>query len=178
MVKGMLSIHIGIVLLLGHVALLPSSGMSLSPLRCCHMSYPGHVIVPHWRRLIIVVLTCCPCMLSSCVLVMLSLCHGLLVLCLSRLSRHCPCPSCVIVVPCHWSIIVLCVSKVGWDEWGGGVLTRVLVVIVAHDVVLPCCRWLFHCWLCAMVVGGRWRQWLLGAGDRCCGWWLKARHCC
>jgi len=120
MVKGMLSIHIGIVLLLGCVALSPSSHMSLLPLHCCCMSYPGHVIVPHRCRLIVVVLTCCPCMLSSCVLVMLSLCHGLLVLCLSHLSRHCPCPSCVIVVPCRWSVIVLCVSKVGWDEWGGG----------------------------------------------------------
>ena len=34
--------------------------------------------------------------------------------------------------------------------------------VVAHDVVLPHCCWLFHCWLCAMVVGSRWQQWLLG----------------
>jgi len=67
-----------------------------------------------------------------------------------------------------------------------------LVVVVARDVALPHHRWLFRCWLCAVVVGGRWRQWQQavgdggdggGGGDRCrgwwChGWWLKARSCC
>jgi len=33
-----------------------------------------------------------------------------------------------------------------------------LVVVVARDVALPCRHWLFCCWLCAMVVGCRWRQ--------------------
>jgi len=81
---------------------LSSSWVLLSP-RCCH---------PH--------------VLSSRVLVVSFLCRGLLVLCLSHLSHCCPCPSCVIVVPCHRSVVVLCVSKVGWDEHGGGgVLTRV-----------------------------------------------------
>jgi len=34
----------------------------------------------------------------------------------------------------------------------------VLVVVVACDMALPCCCWLFHCWLCAVVVGGQWQQ--------------------
>jgi len=37
--------------------------------------------------------------------------------------RH-PCPGCVVIVPCCQSVIVLCVSKVGWDELRG-VLTMV-----------------------------------------------------
>jgi len=115
------------------------------------------------------------------VLVVSFLCHGLLILCLSHLSRRCPCPSCIIVVPRCRSVIMLCVSRVGWDERGGGthwgassLLVSVcgcwplfvfvfgcslssgvaLVVVVARDVALPCHRWLFHCWLCAVVVGG------------------------
>ena len=68
---------------------------------------------------------CRPCMSSLRVLVMSFLCCGLLVLCVSRLSCRHPCPSCVIVIPCCRSIVVLCVSKVGWDERGGGVLTGV-----------------------------------------------------
>jgi len=31
----------------------------------------------------------------------------------------------------------------------------VLVVVVARDMALPRHCWLFHCWLCAVVVGGR-----------------------
>jgi len=38
--------------------------------------------------------------------------------------HRCPCPGRIIVVPCHRSVVVLCVSKVGWDE-PRGVLTMV-----------------------------------------------------
>ena len=126
MVKGMLSIHVGVVSSLGHVALSPSSCMSTLPLHCCHVSYPGCVIVPRWCRLVVVFagVVVASSLSSSRVLVMSFLCRGLLVLCLSRLSCHHPCPSCVVVVPHRRSIVVLCVSKVGWDEWGG-VLTGV-----------------------------------------------------
>jgi len=177
MVKGMLLIHIGVVSSLGHVASSPFSHMSSSPLRCCHVSYPGCVVVSHRCCLIVVfagvVVTLS--LSSSCVLVMLFFCRGLLILCLSGLSCHHPCPSCIIVVPRCWSVVMLCVSKVGWDEQGG-VLTGVhvfvfgcsslsgvvLVVIVACDVALP-----RRCWLCAVVVGGWWQQWAAG----CWGWW-------
>ena len=158
MVKGMLSIHIGIVSSLGCVTSSPSSHVSSSLPLCCHrMSYPGHVIIPHRCCLVIIFagVVIAPSLLSSRVLVMLFLCRGLLVLCLSHLSCHHPCPSCIIIVPHRRSVIVLCVSKVGWDEQGG-VLTRV-----------PC-----HC-LCLF----------MGAGHRLCPfsgvlchlglrWWL------
>jgi len=69
---------------------------------------------------------CHPRMSSLRVLVVSFLCCGLLILCLSHLSHRCPCPSCVVVVPHHWSIVVLCVSKVGWVGMSReGVLTRV-----------------------------------------------------
>jgi len=184
MVKGMLSIHIGIVSSLGCVTSSPSSHVSSSLPLCCHrMSYPGHVIIPHRCCLVIIFagVVIAPSLLSSRVLVMLFLCRGLLVLCLSHLSCHHPCPSCIIIVPHRRSVIVLCVSKVGWDEQGGGthqgalsLLVSVhgcwpsfvsifrcslssgvaLVVVVAREVALPCHHWLFHCWLCAVVVGG------------------------
>jgi len=132
------------------------------------------VVVPRQCRLIVVFagVVIASSLLSSRVLVMLFLCRGLLVLCLSHLSRRRPCPSCIVVVPRRWSIIMLCVSKVGWDERGGGthqsaslLLASIhgcwpsfvfvfgcssssgvaLVVIVAHDVALPHHRWLFCC---------------------------------
>jgi len=126
MVKGMLSIHVGIMLLLGHVTLSPSLHVLSSPLCCCHMSYPGCIIVPCQCRLVVIFagVVVASLLLSLRVLVVSFLCHGLLILCLSCLSHCHPCPSCVIIVPCHWSVVVLCVSKVGWDEWRG-VLTRV-----------------------------------------------------
>jgi len=188
MVKGMSSIHVSIVSSLGRVASSPSSCMSSSPLRCCRVLYPGRVVIPRWCCLIVVFagVVVTSSLLSSCVLVMLFLCHGLLVLCLSHLSHRRPCPSCIVLVPHHRSVVVLCVSKVGWDEHGGGGTHRgassllvsirgcwplfvfifrcsslsgvALVVIVARDVALPCRRWLFHCWLCAVVVGSQWQQ--------------------
>ena len=183
----MSSIHIGVVSSLGHVTSSPSSHMSSSPLRCCRVSYPGCVVIPHWCCLVLVFtgVVVASSLSSSRVLVVSFLCRGLLVLCVSHLSRRRPCPSCIVVVPHHWSIVVLCVSKVGWDEHGGGThrgaslsLVSVrgcwplfvfvfgcssssgvaLVVVVAHDVALPHRRWLFRCRLCAVVVGDRWRQ--------------------
>ena len=126
MVKGMSSIHVGIVSLLGRVASSPSSRVLSSPLRCRRVSYSGHVVVPRRCRLVVVFagVVVASSLSSSCVLVMSFLCHGLLVLCLSRLSCHRPCPSCIVVVPHCRSVVVLCVSKVGWDE-RGGVLTGV-----------------------------------------------------
>jgi len=126
MVKGMSLIHVSVVSSLGHVALSPSSCMSSSPLHCRHVLYPGCVIIPRQCRLVIVFtgVVVASSLSSSHVLVMSFLCCGLLVLCLSHLSHHHPCPSCIVIVPHHWSIVVLCVSKVGWDEWGG-VLTGV-----------------------------------------------------
>jgi len=168
MVKGMSSIHVGIVSSLGCVASSPSLRMSSLPLCCRCVSYPGRVVIPRWCRLVVVFagVVIASSLLSSHVLVVSFLCRGLLVLCLSRLSHCRPCPSCIVVVPCHWSIVVLCVSKVGWDEWGGthwgasSSLVSVrrcwpsfvfifgcslssgvaLVVVVARDVALPCCR--------------------------------------
>ena len=54
MLKGMSSIHVGIVLLLGHVTSSPSSHVSSSPLCCRCMSYHGCVIVPRRRHLVII----------------------------------------------------------------------------------------------------------------------------
>ena len=127
MVKGMSSIHISIVSSPGCVALSPSSCMSSLPLCCHHVLYPGPVVGTTSLPPSQVLSSPCCChhhVSSSHVLVMLSLCHGLLVLCLSYLSHCCPCPSHIIFVPHHRSVIMLCVSKVGWDEWRG-VLTRV-----------------------------------------------------
>jgi len=99
---------------------------------------------------------CCPHVLSSRVLVMSFLCHGLLVLCLSHLSCRCPCPSCVVLVPRRRSVIVLCVSKVGWDERGGGYSLGCLVVTCVRSWVLAiicvCFQVFFIIWAYA---GGR-----------------------
>ena len=166
MVKGMSSIHVGIVSSLGRVTLLPSSHVSSSPLHCRCVSYPGRVVVPHQCRLVVVFVGVVVTSLlsSSHVLVMSFLCRGLLVLCLSHLSCHCPCPSCIVVVPRRWSIIVLCVSKVGWDEWGGGVLTGV-----------P------RCHLCLFVGAGHHLCLFLGVlchlGLRWWSLWLVTWHC-
>jgi len=75
MVKGMSSIHVGVVSLLGCVASSPSLCVSSLPL-CCHcMSYRGHVIVPRQRLLVVifagVIVT--SSLSSSCVLVVSSL---------------------------------------------------------------------------------------------------------
>jgi len=64
----------------------------------------------------------------------------------------------------HWGALLLLVSICGcWPLFvfifgcssSSGV---VLVVVVACNVALPHHRWLFRCWLCAVVVGGRWQQ--------------------
>jgi len=144
MVKGMLLIHVGIVLLLGCVASSPSSCVLSLPLRCCHVLYPGHVVVTCCILVVLLfVVTCCilvmllsrviswscccstsapPCChLCRC-------CHRLVVIvltCCPRMSWLCrPCPSRIVIVPHHRSVVMLCVSKVGWNEWRG-VLTRV-----------------------------------------------------
>jgi len=64
MVKGMSSIHVGVMSSLGYVASSPSLRVLSSPLRCRRMLYRGCVMVP---------CCCCPRMLSSHVLVMSSL---------------------------------------------------------------------------------------------------------
>ena len=144
-----------------HVIVTSSLSSCVVSWSCCRSTLvpPRH----HLRR-------CChPRVSSLCVLVVSFLCCGLLILCLSRLSCRCPCPSCV---------IVLCVSKVGTHRGASLLLVSIcgcwpsfvfvfrcsslsgvaLVVVVAHDMVLPRRHWLFHCWLCAMVVGGQWQQ--------------------
>jgi len=88
---------------------------------------------------------------SSRVLVVLFLCRGLLVLCLSRLSCRRPCPSCVVIVPHCQSVVVLWVSKVGWDEHGYS--PGCLVVACVHSWVLAIVcvhfRVFFIIWGCA-----------------------------
>jgi len=69
---------------------------------------------------------CRHCVSWSCCCSTLALCHRGAALSSSVIvpCHRCPCPGCVIVVPCRQSIIVLCVSKVGWDKLRG-VLTMV-----------------------------------------------------
>jgi len=109
MVKGMSLIHVGVVSSLGHVASSPSSHVSSSPLCCRCMSYRGCVIVPCWHRLVVIFagVVIASSLSSSCV-VLACPGHVVLVLAMSSLSH----------------IVVLCVNKVGWDEWREA-LTRV-----------------------------------------------------
>jgi len=79
---------------------------------CCHCL----IIFTH---LIIVIMCCCvivvPCP-PHCNIVLCP-CHDIV-------PCHCPCLGHAVIVPCCWSIIVLWVSKVGWEEQRG-VLTVV-----------------------------------------------------
>jgi len=99
---------------------------------------------------------CHPHVSSSHVLVVSFLCRGLLILCLSHLSRRRPCPSCIVIVPHRRSVVVLWVSKVGWDEHGGGYSPGCLIVTCVHSCMLAivCVRFrvFFIIWGCA---GGR-----------------------
>ena len=74
MVKGLLLLHVGVMLLLGCVTSSPSLCMLSSP-HCHPVLYPGHVVIPCRRRLIIIFVGVVVASLlsSSHVLVVLSL---------------------------------------------------------------------------------------------------------
>ena len=149
MVKGMSLIHISIVSLLGRVALLPSLRMSLCVVSwsCRHSA----AVPPHCHlcgcchRLIVVVLAChphvswlcCSCAMASSSCVFLA-------------------SATVVLVPHHRFIIMLCVSKVGWDEWGGYSLGCLIIACVRLWVLAIVCvhfQVFFIVWGCA---GGCW----------------------
>jgi len=69
---------------------------------------------------------------------------------------------------CRVVLVVLGHSVVGWLTRVRRLGLSVLVVIVASDVALPCCRWSFLLWIA--VGGGRcWWQWQWG--DVVARWW-------
>jgi len=95
-----------------------------------HMCVPVVLSLGHVTSSLLSCVWLCPCP-PGCIVV-LSWSHR----CAVTLSL----PSHVIVVPCGWSIVVLCLSKVGWKEWGmggthHGVLTMMTNNIVIHHLV-------------------------------------------
>ena len=177
-------IHVGIMLSLGHVALFPSLCMSSSPLHYHCVLYPGCLFI---------VVMCCILVTSSFhvsatlssssqVLLLPCLCHP----CISWSCRPCvswSCHSCavaslscvflasavIVLVPCCWPVVMLCVSKVGWDEWRGYSPGCLVITCVHLQVLAIICEW-WGC-LCSFLgvlhhLGLCW--WLLWLMTWCC----------
>jgi len=126
-----------------------------SPLRCRRVSYPGHVIVPHWCCLVVVVLACHPrvswschsCAMASSSCVFLTSATVILVLAASSLSHIVGLSSC-----CVWARWV----GMSWGGYSPGCLiitcvrSWVLAIVCVHFQVL------FVVWGCT---GGHCGSW-------------------
>ena len=101
----------------------------------CHCVWHGRVVVLHWRH---VVVGPCRLLIIVACLVVLSLWLVLLVG-VVVLSLSCRCavsssslPSHVVVMPC----VVLCLSKVCWEEWGMRGAHHGVLAMTTNDVVI------------------------------------------
>ena len=77
------------------------------------------------------------------VLVVLLLCRGILVVMLCHVVISC---IVVVVVPHRWSIVILCLSRMGWEERGtGGTHRGVLTMMMNDKCFSSFIVWLPHC---------------------------------